>query len=384
MYIDFREERKWKLALAYNLSTAVLEWHAAGCLKERVDKGICVLWKRPHIEDAEADENIADPTEDEMLVDPQPREKELNPLAIVDYGSDDDDEDEEPDKDQSIIDVLEPTALVQDAFESVNRENDPPHDDSSKMVEPKVEEVEDTSALQSTRVDDQGESMDVDVPEQPAVEEGGETKTEVHSPAATPSLKPTSGDPILGSVPTVEDGDAIASSKATAPKPKLYAPLRERIAYSDPQKLFLDFDDLELIQGLSSLSTEDNPVEALPPAPDLSAIFPDLPQFGMLDVAPPIAPSVSTEGRKKSEKRSDKDDPNKRAEDSTYTKLAPLGKFMYRKPTLLGPLQPAKCWKQGQWSNVEEGAVSAESDGPFARVADDTTCGECSGPMFGE
>ena len=47
MRIDFREERKWKIALAYNLAHAVMEWHEAGSLQERVRRGICVLWKRP-------------------------------------------------------------------------------------------------------------------------------------------------------------------------------------------------------------------------------------------------------------------------------------------------------------------------------------------------
>ena len=47
MRTDFREERKWKVALAYNLSTAVLEWHAAGSLEERIRSKICVLWKKP-------------------------------------------------------------------------------------------------------------------------------------------------------------------------------------------------------------------------------------------------------------------------------------------------------------------------------------------------
>ncbi|OBZ75889.1 hypothetical protein A0H81_04110 [Grifola frondosa] len=45
MRIDFREERKWKTALAYNLAHAVIDWHEAGTLEERVHRGICVLWK---------------------------------------------------------------------------------------------------------------------------------------------------------------------------------------------------------------------------------------------------------------------------------------------------------------------------------------------------
>ena len=35
MRIDFREERKWKIALAHNLAHAVMAWHSAGSKAER-------------------------------------------------------------------------------------------------------------------------------------------------------------------------------------------------------------------------------------------------------------------------------------------------------------------------------------------------------------
>ena len=47
MRIDFREERKWKLALAYNLAKAVVEWHEAGTKEEREKRGICLNWRKP-------------------------------------------------------------------------------------------------------------------------------------------------------------------------------------------------------------------------------------------------------------------------------------------------------------------------------------------------
>jgi chromatin modification-related protein VID21 len=46
MYIDYREECKWKTVLAYMLVNAVQEWHAAGSVKERVRRGICVIWPK--------------------------------------------------------------------------------------------------------------------------------------------------------------------------------------------------------------------------------------------------------------------------------------------------------------------------------------------------
>lgn len=346
--------------LAYNLSTAVLEWHAAGSIEERVSRGICVLWKPPQI--AEVDENPVESAEESMDVDQLPQMEKSDPLAIVDYGSDDEDEDDEIDKEQDVVDVLEPKVIVQDALNE-------PHDTviNPEPVEPKKEEVDDPSALQ-IRIEDSG-----DPPQHPA-SEGNLLKAEESSVAAVVSLKPTSTDPVLGSNPRPIMGGVELStspSKSSA-KSKIYAPLRERIAYSDERKLFLDLDDLDPNQVLSP---EQSVMEGLPPPPDLSAIFPDLPPFGLLDVAPPLAPGSSTEGKKKSEKRSEKDDPNKRIEDTTYTKLTHLGRFMYCKPTLLGPLQPAKRWRNGQWHNLDEGAITPDSEGTSLKVVNDSACG---------
>ena len=64
MRTDFREERRWKLALAHRLAHAVVEWHEAGTLEERLRLGICVDWKRPRDEEVEmntpAPEDAAD------------------------------------------------------------------------------------------------------------------------------------------------------------------------------------------------------------------------------------------------------------------------------------------------------------------------------------
>jgi chromatin modification-related protein VID21 len=112
----------------------------------------------------------------------------------------------------------------------------------------------------------------------------------------------------------------------------------------------------------------------LPPS-DLSSIFPDLQPFGLFDVTPTLAPSTN-EGKKRSDKRSERDDPTKRSEDTTYTKLFPAGEFMYSKPTLLGPLYPSRYFKDSQWSS-EESAVLPDSDSS-ARISDNVPSGERS------
>ena len=48
MRVDFREERRWKIALAFSLAHAVMAWHEAGSLEERVNRGICVIFDLNH------------------------------------------------------------------------------------------------------------------------------------------------------------------------------------------------------------------------------------------------------------------------------------------------------------------------------------------------
>jgi chromatin modification-related protein VID21 len=373
--MDFREERKWKLMLAYNVATAVLEWHAAGSLAERVARNICVLWKRPKAEEVG---DVAASANDRMEIDDAPAEgTKSNTLAMVDYGSEDEDDDE---IDKSVVDALEPIALVQDVLDgadgTIQNQRNQPRDDGRETVQPKIEDIDDSSALQGGQVD---EAMDIDM--QPFDDPTGqENNTKEEHPSPTLGLKTTSTNPVLGSKSnsrsTFGDSDISASSKPTS-KPNMYAPLRELIAYSDDDKIFLAVDDLSRLQGGSAPSTEDDILkpETLPP-PDLSSIFPDLHPLTLLDVVPLVVAGTLAEGKKRSEKRSDKDDPNKRAEDVTYSKLAPTGQFMYSKPTLLGPLQPAKYWKNGRWLNLDESMAVSESDSPSIRTVDENMCGE--------
>ncbi|KAJ7739697.1 hypothetical protein DFH07DRAFT_752123 [Mycena maculata] len=366
MRIDFREERKWKLALAYNLSTAVLEWHCFGSLAERVAKGICVGWRRPRVdviqEELMLDEDVL-PLEQPMDVDivansvaPVSSAPSASLLAI-DYGSEDDDDDEQ-DK-QSVVDALEPSSILDDALDAAEKEPATAATDSG------------FSSIEFNRGDDSEEppsalsevpsKMDVDEEEKPAVD----------GPKDTPSgLKDSSGDPVFSqfdSISTLGDttlGETtvVASSAKASAKANIYAPLREYLAYSGTDKLFLDLHDLDRV--IMNASADELSADPAFPPTDLSEIFPDLPPLGMLDVAPPPPANVLEGKVKKSEKR-DRDDPNKRMEDTMYTKLFPIGKFMYTKPTLIGPLQPAKRWKNGRWLNADDCPASDPDTPPI-------------------
>lgn len=363
MRIDFREERKWKMALAFNLSTAVLEWHAASTLEERLEKGICVRWtpSLSRVDDVLAEELLdeADPDSGDMDVD-EPQPSEATPktsLLGVDYGSDDDDDDDEGDKDsQNVPDPLAPTAMIEDALDgaALQRADD---SDSLPAIQPKTEDFDDPSLL--------NDNSNANVVAPPP--ENSDTML-VDEKDANSGLKTSSSDPVLGSKPTPtssnDDVESVPLPMKISTKVNMYAPLRERVAYSDETKLFLDSDDLAAFK--LELPSENLTGSEL--HPDLSSIFPDLQPLGILDIPPIVTPSAP-DGKRRSEKRSDRDDPTKRAEDTTYAKLFPIGEFMFSKPTLLGPLQPSKNWRNGRWAAFEDSA-GAEADSGV-RVSDD-------------
>jgi chromatin modification-related protein VID21 len=353
MRADFREERKWKMALAFNLSTAVLEWHAAGNWADRVEKGICIGRKRlrfqdddPEIEEEFIEEQVKLETEDVV----QPEQPKTS-LLEVDYGSedDDDDDDESVVEQQNVLDTLEPAVLIQDVLDTAQ---DDGNWTAVQDVQPKTEGIEDSVFVgdgnTSTLIEKQ-DAMDID----------GATPD-------VPKLKATSSDPTLGSNSASRNSDVELSAAQTklSSKTDIYAPLRDRIAYSNDDKLLLGPEDFYNL-------TDD---VLLPPS-DLLTIFPDLQPLGLFDVPSAIVPSTN-EGKKRSEKRSERDDPTRRSEDTTYTKLFPSGEFMYSKPTLLGPLHPSKYFKDGRWV-MGENAVFPDSDSS-ARISDNNLSGERS------
>ncbi len=380
MRTDFREERRWKLALAYNLAHAVMEWHEAGSVEERVRRGIVVLWKPPPQEDTEMlDGNSAGEADgpfgetqdtDENGVDSRDTGSQNDG-----YGSDDESEDEQ-DKDPG-LDSLEPSQALQEALEQLEQGPEQQNSQDAVTFKPKIEEIEDLTALGDTSNARDENAMEVDDAKPPQVGSKKPKDASVARSAAPevhPGLKASSKNPVLG--PVGKEGEGVSGKV----KVKISHPIRDHILYTDVDKLFIDLDDLDLAKSMSELTTEDPTALSLPPVPpDLTAIFHDLPFYAMLDVAPSPTSVPEGNGKKKSDRRADRDDPNKRAEDAAYTKLTPTSKFMFVKPTLLGRLRPASNFKDGKWSQIEETPVFADVEVPSARPVDENLnlCGEC-------
>ena len=96
MRTDFREERKWKLAVAYGLAHAVVEWHEAGNVEERLRRGICVRWSpddRRDSEEIQAEQH--DYGTQDMELDGIQVDSKGDSTPANDDNSDDDSEDEQ-------------------------------------------------------------------------------------------------------------------------------------------------------------------------------------------------------------------------------------------------------------------------------------------------
>lgn len=364
MRIDFREERRWKLALAYTLAQAVVDWHAAGSKEERERLGICLNWKKPRAEELEEEQVDAQLEPEYLPVDIDDEtggeSKSNSTPANEENSNSDDDSDDEREREQRVHrNAVESQAAIDDAlvrFEAV-AQSQQTDGQSQHDIQPKMEDVEDRSVLHAD------DTMDVDGPaaDTETTKPSGATPKTEESSTHTTGLKTTSSNPVLTGPALPKDSPTKSKTKAST-----YAHLREQIVHSDLDKLVLDMDDFDLVQGMSELSTEE--VLAMPPPPaDLSAIFPDLQPFGMLDVAP-----VVTEGKKKSDRRADRDDPNKRAEDTTYQKVTPMSEFIYHKATLVGSLRPARHWRDGHWHDLDETTIVADFETPTARPIDDS------------
>ena len=359
MRTDFREERRWKLALAYNLAHAAVEWHEAGSPEERVRLGLVVRWSPPPPEDAE----MVDASEGEQVEGPFRESQETDENGVdsretgtpLDGYASDEDSDEEADKDHQ--DNLAPGAVLQDALEQLEQTQTTSGravGSNDVALKPKVEEVEDLVALGASTSTN---AMDVDSTKTAAVKPTTSSATAPQTGEGTNGLKSTSKNPVLGG--SGKDGEG-SHGKSVKSKVSQYASVRENIVYSDFDKLFIDWDDLDIVKGMADLSTEDlfAPSSSNPAPHDLMAIFPDLHVYDMLD----LAPTPNTEGKKKSEKKADKDDPNRRMDETTYNRLALTSRFIAVKPTLVGTLQPANHFKDGQWSRIEEARVFLDTD----------------------
>lgn len=351
MRIDFREERKWKYAVCFEVASAVLEWHAASSQEERIEKGICVLWKRKPVDEREEPERMDVELQEEVDMDANngdingdaPTDNADGRATSGDLSEEEDDDDDQDNEQTELMDPLAPTTVVLEALDDAAKAT---KSNDDKPLEPKTEDIEQSLPP-------------MDVVESDAIQ----PKLHPDEPAQPTGLKDSSTNPVLGSVETPSRPNPPAGTSKTPGRTKhkshtdtRIAPMRESIAFADDDMLFLHLEDLSLQP--KDGSTAESPTKDAQSSllPDLDSIFPDLPPLGLLDVAPAVIES------KKASKRGQRDDPNKRLEETTFNRITPISQFSGLKPTLLTTLHPAKRWRHGQWISLPEAPLPAEGD----------------------
>lgn len=316
MRIDFREERKWKIAVAYTLVLAVQEWHEAGSAEERIRRGICIVWSKNLEEDIPIPSNVegSNPVPVDELSRRHSRSDSMQVVEESDDGSDEE-------KDNTILadaDAPDPGGVIQDEL----------------TQEPENMKVEDnfdfTTALRAAPTTESQDTVGTGVTSSYQDSREGSD--------LTPSgLRVTSENPMMS---FANNGLSAATQGA----------MRERVAFMDLNKVFLDVDDLGLTNLIPKPSAEDVP-GYVPPHIDLVALFGDVQAYGLPD---PIPAAIQLDLKKN---RREREDVIRRNDEANVTKLVPVSQFMFLKPTLISALQPSRHWRDGTWTGLDESPV---------------------------
>jgi chromatin modification-related protein VID21 len=388
MQVDFREERRWKIAVAFELALCAQDWHAAESKDERIRLGICGSYSIPDPVDYQPppeDEQVlligegvdsesgSETSEDEDMADGA----EETPITGAQGESDND---EEARDQRTVNDVLNPDVALANALEDAEKIDAAQGTAESRDQEPpemvmKIEELDNSNALQLPK--DQDSEMQMNEDEDPETRYREDSmKAEAMDPAS--ALRDASANPLFDSqsvaavdtpeIPqkemkslfSAEDTKRLRSSFLSLPEETLFVSMDQLLSMSDE----------ELVK---SVSENGNP---WPVEFDPSFVFPELQPFSMQDVVTSDivgGPSLSSDGRRRNDKKIDRDDPSRRMEETTYNKLYPASKFMHMKPTLISALEPARKWRKGKWVDLDDSPVVSDVDAPLPLISADTT-----------
>lgn len=332
MRIDFREERKWKIAVAYTLALAVQEWHEAGSAEERIRRGICIVWSK-NMEEDNLDSSHVEGN-GAMAIDLPRQRLRLDSIHVVEESDDGSDEEEKDNGISTDAPMAELDGIV----------------DAELTQEPEDMKVEDnfdfTAALQAAPTT---ESQD-------QVETGANSSRQDSregSDLTPPGLRTASENPMMSFA-----NNGLSASTQGA--------LRERVAFMDLNKVFLDAGDLDLASLIPKPPAEEVP-DYVPPTVDLVALFGDVQAYTLPE---PIPAAVQLDLKKN---RREREDIGRRFDDANATKLVPVSKFMFCRPTLISALQPSRHWRDGDWTGLDETPVYPSDIPPLPQ---DFVCSE--------
>ena len=298
MHTDFREERKWHLALALELAEACVEWHQTPP-DER--KKLCAKFRAP------CEEENAEPIEKGVPQDEETDETDAKADESGDVNMEDPEDREGSNLEESRMEIDPPVSIV-------------PQTQAPPMPEPqftlKSEEVEHT-------VPDA-------VPENNVSEEQKKKET-----------------------PLREGGTNAVLSQAQFPAIETnYKPVRRPIVKLNSSTLWVNSGELQpLVSKQAPAATktdkEDMAINpSLPNETDLLALFPDLQPYAGLGHGPDPT-------GKKMDRRCDE-------LGSAASKWVPISQFTVMRPIVLSALEPFDHFQDDKWMSFENGAVSIE------------------------
>jgi len=300
MHTDFREERKWKMALALQLAEACVEWHQTPH-DER--KKLCARFRAP------CEEENAEPIEKGVPQDEETDETDVKADESGDVTMEDPDDREGSNLEESRMEVDPPVSIV-------SQTPAPP------MPEPQF----------TLKSEDVEQAVPVAVPENSTSEEEKKKET-----------------------PLREGGtNAVLSQAQFSAIETNYKPVRRPIVKLNSSTLWVNTGELQPLvsKQLPTAANADKDMGILKPNPllpnktDLPTLFPDLQPYAGLGHGPDPT-------GKKQDRRCDE-------LGSSASKWVPISQFTVMRPIVLSALEPLAHYKDDKWMSFENGAIALE------------------------
>ncbi|KZS95209.1 hypothetical protein SISNIDRAFT_548582 [Sistotremastrum niveocremeum HHB9708] len=342
MQIDFREERKWKLAVAHELALAAKDWHEAD---EEGKRELCVGWKQPDINEMDED------AEDAMEV--------VREVGVPDRSEDEDEDPEEEAADETFggmkeedIEVQigqnllqkghalsqEPTlaeALEDGATIAASAQDQPP----PPLPLPARTPGPDLVPTSTTETGESADAMVVDAPATVTVVE------EVSGEQPPSSSAPTAMDVDVKTEDVEKPSDALglkdSSSDPILPQPPSSPMLKAKRA-----------PILSLPPSATSLPSPFDDMTSL--SDTLTTLFPD---YTLYTPLPDPLPDPALLYAKKEKGAAQPLHTGRRIDETLQSRVYGVSHFMEKKPVLVSALAPSKNWRNGTWTGLDETVV---------------------------
>jgi chromatin modification-related protein VID21 len=301
MHTDFREERKWRMALALELAEACVEWHQTPP-SER--KKLCAKFRAP------GEEENAEPIEKGIPHDEETDEMDAKADESGDVTIEDADDREGSNLEENRMEVDLPVSVV------------PQTPALPPMPEPQF----------TFNSDEVEQSVPATVLENSISEQ---------EEAPTGQLRGGT--------------DAVLSQAQFPATETNYKPVRHPIVKLNSSALWVNAGELQplvLKQPPVAANADKPDMAVLKPTPqlphktDLPALFPDLQPYTGL------GPGPDPTGKK----------PDRRCDElgSSASKWVPISQFTIMRPIVLSALEPLTHYKDGKWVSFENGAATVE------------------------